>query len=165
MIGFDLNEEQLGYQKFAKKFAEEEMKPYAADLDKRQGTTFDWSIVRRFAKANLLGLGVPKEYGGLGVDHLTAAVVSEELGGACLRSRAQTVWPADYRESGHFNDAGRNGYGDRCRKASHLESLLVNRSGNGFDAGFIHVQDICNGDGRKGVQSCDSDSWWPGIYP
>jgi acyl-CoA dehydrogenase len=84
MIGFDLNEEQLRYQKLARTFAEEEMKPYAAELDRRQGTTFDWRIVRRFARANLLGLDVPKEYGGLGVDHLTGAVVSEELAAVCL---------------------------------------------------------------------------------
>ncbi len=84
MIGFCLNEEQLRYQKFAKKFAEEEMKPYAADLDRRHEKTFDWRIAQRFAKANLLGISVPKEYGGLGVDHLTVAVVTEELGAACL---------------------------------------------------------------------------------
>jgi acyl-CoA dehydrogenase len=84
MIGFDLNEEQLRYQKLAKTFAEEEMKPYAAELDRRQDTTFDWRIVQRFARANLLGLGVPQEYGGLGVDHLTSAVVCEELGAVCL---------------------------------------------------------------------------------
>jgi acyl-CoA dehydrogenase len=84
MIGFDLNEEQLRYQKLARTFAEEEMKPYAAELDRRQGTTFDWRIARRFAKVNLLGLSVPREYGGLGVDHVTAAVVAEELGAACL---------------------------------------------------------------------------------
>jgi alkylation response protein AidB-like acyl-CoA dehydrogenase len=84
MIGFDLNEEQLRYQKLARTFAEKEMKPYAAELDRRQGAAFDWEIVRRFARANLLALAVPKEYGGLGVDHLTAAVVAEELGAACL---------------------------------------------------------------------------------
>jgi len=84
MIGFDLNEEQLGYQKVARTFAEKEMKPYAAELDRRQRASFDLGIVRRFARANLLGLGVPQEYGGLGVDHLTVAVVTEELGAACL---------------------------------------------------------------------------------
>jgi alkylation response protein AidB-like acyl-CoA dehydrogenase len=84
MIGFDLDEEQLRYQKWSRAFAEKEMKPYAAELDRRQGTAFDWGIVRRFAGANLLGLAVPKGYGGLGVDHLTSAVVSEELGAACL---------------------------------------------------------------------------------
>jgi alkylation response protein AidB-like acyl-CoA dehydrogenase len=84
MIGFDLNEEQLRYQKFAKKFAEEEIIPYAAELDRRRETTFDWGIVRRFAKANLLALGVPQAYGGMGVDHLTTGVIAEELGAACL---------------------------------------------------------------------------------
>jgi alkylation response protein AidB-like acyl-CoA dehydrogenase len=84
MIGFDLSEEQLSYQQFARAFAEKEMKPYAAELDQRQGPSFDWGIVRRFAKANLLGLNMPREYGGLGVDLLTAAVIAEELGAACL---------------------------------------------------------------------------------
>ena len=84
MIGFDLNEEQLRYQKLARTFAEEEMKPYAAELDRRQGSVFDWEIVRRFARANLLGLCVSKQYGGEGVDHLTGSLVTEELGAACL---------------------------------------------------------------------------------
>jgi len=84
MIGFNLNEKQIRYQKMARAFAEEEMKPYAAELDRRQDTAFDWGIVRRFAKANLLGLGVPQEYGGQGVDHLILAVVTEELGAACM---------------------------------------------------------------------------------
>jgi acyl-CoA dehydrogenase len=84
MIGLDLNEEQLRYQQLARTFAEKEMKPYAAELDRRQGTGFDWAIVPRFARANLLGLNVPQEYGGLGVDLLTAVVVAEELGAACL---------------------------------------------------------------------------------
>ena len=84
MIGFDLNEDQLRYQRFAKKFAEEEMKPYAAELDRRQGNTFDWGIVRRFARVNLLGLTVPKEYGGMEADKLSGAIVTEELGAACL---------------------------------------------------------------------------------
>lgn len=84
MIGFDLSEEQLSYQKAARTFAEKEMKPYAAELDRQQEKSFDWEIVRRFAKANLLALAVPKEYGGVGVDFLTAALIAEELGAACL---------------------------------------------------------------------------------
>src|SRR4030043_312206 len=84
MIGFDLTKEQLECQKMAREFAEKEIKPYAAELDKRPETAFDWNIVRRFAKANLLGLNVPKEYGRLGVDMMTAVIVAEEIGAACL---------------------------------------------------------------------------------
>ncbi|HPD58211.1 MAG TPA: acyl-CoA dehydrogenase family protein [Smithellaceae bacterium] len=84
MIGFDLTEELLSHQKMAREFAEKEIIPYAAELDRRPGTVFDWNIVRRFAKTGLLGLNVPKEYGGLGVDMLTAVIVAEEIGTACL---------------------------------------------------------------------------------
>ena len=84
MIGFDLNDEQLEYQKMARTFAEKEMMPYAAELDRRQDAKFDWTIVRKFAAENLLGLCIPTEYGGLGVSHLTSVIVSEELAAACL---------------------------------------------------------------------------------
>jgi alkylation response protein AidB-like acyl-CoA dehydrogenase len=80
MIGFTLSEEQLNYQQLAREFAEAQMKPYALALDKREDDSFDWGIVRRFAKANLLGLAVPQEYGGIGIDHTTCAIIAEELG-------------------------------------------------------------------------------------
>lgn len=84
MIGFELTEEQLRYQEMARTFAEKEMKPYAAELDRRQGAGFDWRIVQRFAKAHLLGLSIPQAYGGLALDVLTAALMVEELGAVCL---------------------------------------------------------------------------------
>jgi alkylation response protein AidB-like acyl-CoA dehydrogenase len=83
MIGFGLSEEQLTYQQVAREFAETQMKPFAAELDQREEKSFDWGIVHRFAKANLLGLPVPAEYGGIGIDYLTGAVISEELGAGC----------------------------------------------------------------------------------
>lgn len=84
MIGFELSEEQIHYRNFARNFAEKEMKPYAAGLDRRQDTDFDWEIVRKFANENILGMCVPKEYGGLGVSYLTSVIIAEELATACL---------------------------------------------------------------------------------
>jgi alkylation response protein AidB-like acyl-CoA dehydrogenase len=80
MIGFTLSEEQLEYQQVAREFAETQMKPYALAADQREDNSFDWGIVRRFAKADLLGLSVPQEYGGMGADYLTCAIIAEELG-------------------------------------------------------------------------------------
>lgn len=96
MIGFGLTEEQLVNVRAAREFAENRMKPYAVDLDKRDETYFDWGMVHRFAEANLLGLPVPEEYGGPGADYLTAALVSEELGAGCagMTVVAGTTWLA-----------------------------------------------------------------------
>ncbi len=84
MIGFGLTEEQLAQQRATREFAEKEMKPYAAELDRRHDPAFDWGVVRRMAKAKLWSLLVPEEYGGVGMDSVTAAVVGEEMGAACM---------------------------------------------------------------------------------
>lgn len=96
MIGFSMTEEQSVYRQAAREFAENQMKPYAAELDRRGEAYFDLGIVRRFADANLLGLPIPEEYGGPGVDYLTAALVSEELGAGCsgMTVVAGTTWLA-----------------------------------------------------------------------
>lgn len=83
MIAFELTDEQLNYQKAAREFADAEIRPYAAELDQRQDSSFDWGIVRRLSRINALGLAIPLEYGGLGLDNLTCTVIAEELGAAC----------------------------------------------------------------------------------
>jgi butyryl-CoA dehydrogenase len=96
MIGFSLTEEQLVFRQGARDFALNQMEPYAAELDQGEETSFDWSFVRRFAEANLLGLPIPEQYGGPGADYLTAALVSEELGAGCagMTVVAGTTWLA-----------------------------------------------------------------------
>ena len=149
MIGFDLSEEQLRYQKFARTFAEKEMKPYAAELDRRQGTVFDWGIVRRFAKANLLGLDVPKEYGGLGVDHLTSAVVSEELAAACLgmSGPAGGTWLATCCLTLVGNEDQKKRYLPLvCGENATLAGLAVTEPEAGSDMAGIRTQATRKGD-------------------
>ncbi len=149
MIGFDLSEEQLRYQEFARTFAEKEMKPYAAELDRRQGTVFDWGIVRRFAKANLLGLDVPKEYGGLGVDHLTSAVVSEELAAVCLgmSGPAGGTWLATSCLTLVGNEDQKKRYLPLvCGENAALAGLAVTEPEAGSDMAGIRTQATRKGD-------------------
>jgi alkylation response protein AidB-like acyl-CoA dehydrogenase len=149
MIGFDLNEEQLHYQKVARTFAEKEMKPYAAELDRRQGKAFDWGIVRRFARANLLGLDVPKEYGGLGVDHLTSAVVSEELAAACLgiSGAAGATWLATCCLTLVGNEEQKKRYLPMvCGENATLAGLAVTEPDAGSDMAGIRTLATRKGD-------------------
>ncbi len=84
MIGFDLTDEQLQLQKQMRAFAREEIAPFAAEIDRRPDNLFDFNVIRRIAKANLLSLNVPTEYGGKGMTPLNAVIIAEELGAACL---------------------------------------------------------------------------------
>ena len=149
MIGFDLNEDQLRYQRFAKKFAEEEMKPYAAELDRRQGKPFDWGIVRRFARVNLLGLTVPKEYGGMEADKLSGAIVTEELGAACLgiSEPAGGTWLATICLALVGNKDQKKRYLPLvCGEKAILAGLAITESEAGSDMAGIKTQAVRKAD-------------------
>lgn len=58
-------------------FAEQAIAPVARDLDER--AEFPWETVKTMAEMGLLGIPVPKELGGLGLDYLSYLLVVEEL--------------------------------------------------------------------------------------
>ncbi|MGZ4148935.1 MAG: acyl-CoA dehydrogenase family protein [Actinomycetota bacterium] len=59
-------------------FAEQEMRPVAAEWDRRE--SFPWPVFRKGCEIGLVGFDIPEGYGGGGVDSLlTACKVQEEL--------------------------------------------------------------------------------------
>ncbi len=80
-MDFDLTEEQRLVQQTARDFAAREIEPKAAELDR----TARWpaEIVARMGELGFLGLAVPEEHGGAGLDTVSYALVVEELSRAC----------------------------------------------------------------------------------
>lgn len=64
-----------------KKFAENEVKPYAQELDEEE--KFPVETVKKLAKYGFLGIPFPKEYGGQGGDNLAYIMAIEELSKVC----------------------------------------------------------------------------------
>jgi acyl-CoA dehydrogenase len=81
MVDFKLTEEQLALQQTARKFAQTEMVPQAAHFD--QTGEFPRAIIESAWKVGLLNESIPAEYGGLGLDGLSACVLTEELAAGC----------------------------------------------------------------------------------
>lgn len=136
MIGFDITEEQSTYMQAAREFAEIQMKPYAAELDRREDAFFDWNIVHRFADADLLGLPIPVEYGGPGIDCLTGAIISEELGAGCagMTVVAGSTWLAVISIMLVGNDEQKARYLPRiCGKEGRLAALASTETEAGSD--------------------------------
>lgn len=80
-MNFDLNQEQRMWQEAVHDFVAREVKPAAHDVDEE--ARFNWEAVRKMGPLGLLGLSVPEEYGGAGVDAISAAIAIEELGWGC----------------------------------------------------------------------------------
>lgn len=79
MVNFELTEEQIQMQEMAKKFAEKEIKPIAPAIDKDPQHPFPRRLMNKMAENGFFDMFIPQEYGGVGVDYLTMAIVSEEL--------------------------------------------------------------------------------------
>jgi len=82
VISFQLTDEQKAMQKVAGDFTEREIIPIAAEYDERE--EIPWHVVEKAHTAGLMNLSVPEEYGGQGLDALTAAIIVEEMAYGCL---------------------------------------------------------------------------------
>ncbi len=81
MISFRLTDEQRELQALAHEFAERELRPIAAECDARD--EFPPELLRKAARLGLTSYATPREYGGGGVDSVTAALIAEELSWGC----------------------------------------------------------------------------------
>lgn len=72
-----LNEEHREIQKIAREFAENEIAPIADKIDKEDKIPDE--IVKKMGELGFLGVPYPAEFGGVGADYLSMAIVVEEL--------------------------------------------------------------------------------------
>jgi alkylation response protein AidB-like acyl-CoA dehydrogenase len=80
-MNFDLTEEQQMVRDTARRFAETEIKPVAAKLDASHEHPAE--ICRKLAELGFLGIAVPEEYGGGGMDYVSYVVALIEISKAC----------------------------------------------------------------------------------
>ncbi|HSK87814.1 MAG TPA: acyl-CoA dehydrogenase family protein, partial [Anaerolineales bacterium] len=80
-MNFDLTAEQKVWQKTVHDFVAKEVQPKAHEVDVTG--EFNWSAARKMGPLGLLGLNIPEEYGGAGVDAVSAAIALEEIGWGC----------------------------------------------------------------------------------
>lgn len=74
---FKLNEDQLAIRDMARDFARNEVLPGAAERDRTH--TFPAELVGQLAELGLMGVFVPEEYGGSGLDIMSYVVALEEI--------------------------------------------------------------------------------------
>ncbi len=80
-MNFDLNEEQRAWKRIVHDFVEKEVKPKAREVDEKE--EFNWEAVRKGGPIGLMGMSIPEEYGGSGMDAISFVIAMEELGWGC----------------------------------------------------------------------------------
>ncbi len=86
MLDFELSEEQKQLQEVARRFAEKEILPVAAELDNIADPrkTFPKEIIKKGFELGFHSLLIPEKYGGIGATPLDYAILLEELAVADL---------------------------------------------------------------------------------
>lgn len=82
MIAFELTDEQREMRDLAHRFAEQEIRPVAAEFDEKEEVP--WEVIRKAVQSGFTSYFIPEEYGGGGIhDTVTHCLVDEEIFWGC----------------------------------------------------------------------------------
>ena len=79
-MDFSFTEDQLSIQAIARDFAQKRIAPVAAELDEKG--EFPLDNIREMGQLGLMGIEVPTEYGGAGMDPIAYALAMIEIAAA-----------------------------------------------------------------------------------
>ncbi len=80
-VSFNLTEEQKMIQQLARDFSRNEIAPAAEHYDRNH--EYPWPVVKKAQEIGLTAMGVPEEFGGLGLSLFEEALVAEEMAWGC----------------------------------------------------------------------------------
>ncbi len=83
-MDFKLSKEHEMARKMFREFAENELEPLAVEIDEEE--RFPWESVEKFARYGMMGIPIPKKYGGAGGDNLMYCIAIEEISKKCATS-------------------------------------------------------------------------------
>ncbi|MDH4322761.1 MAG: acyl-CoA dehydrogenase family protein, partial [Betaproteobacteria bacterium] len=72
---FELTETQKALRQSARKLAQKEFAPRAAEIDRSE--QYPWKNVEQLTQAGFMGMTIPEQYGGQGLGYLEAVLVIE----------------------------------------------------------------------------------------
>ena len=76
-MDFSLTSEQKLFRKTIREFCERELKPIAEKIDKEE--YFPKELYKKMGKMGLMGMTVPQEFGGSGIDRISYMIALEEI--------------------------------------------------------------------------------------
>ena len=80
-MDFELTKQQKLARRVAREFAQQELEPRAQELDATM--EFPREAIKKMAGLGFMGISIPKEYGGAGLDTVSYTLIIEELARAC----------------------------------------------------------------------------------
>ncbi|KAF2353113.1 Acyl-CoA oxidase/dehydrogenase central domain [Trinorchestia longiramus] len=143
-----LSETHEMLRKTCRDFAEGELKPIAAKIDKEH--LFPRRQVEQMGELGLMGLLVPEEYGGTGMDYLSYALVMEEISRGCasagvVLSAHNSLYVAPIHKFGSKEQ--KEQFLTPFSTGKKIGCFALSEPGNGSDAGAASTVAVSSGSG------------------
>jgi len=146
-MDFALTEEQQMVREMAARFAEAEIRPKAAELDETHAHPAD--IVKQLGELKMLGIAVPEEYGGGGMDYVSYVLALIEISKACastgvIMSVNNSLYCFPVYAYG--TEAQKKKYLNPCASGEYLGCYGLTEAGAGSDPAGLRTTAVKDGD-------------------
>ncbi|MBU0497485.1 MAG: acyl-CoA dehydrogenase [Candidatus Thermoplasmatota archaeon] len=146
-MNFELTAEQKQFQTTVQEFAEKEIKPLAVKIDKEE--YFPKDMYKKMGKLGLMGMTVPKAYGGAGIDKICYMIGIEEISRYC-GSTGITVEAHNTLGAGYIYETGteeqRKKYLPKITNGIGFSALAITEPNAGSDVGSLLTKAEKDGD-------------------
>jgi len=146
-MDFELTDEQELIREAVREFADTELAPIAAEVDRDH--RFPAELIPKLADLNLMGMPYPEKMGGAGADYLSYVIAIEELSRACATTSvivsahsSLATWPI-YKFG---TPAQQDKYLPEMTSGRRLGAFALTEPGAGTDAGAGTTTAVLKGD-------------------
>jgi alkylation response protein AidB-like acyl-CoA dehydrogenase len=147
-MDFRYTEDQLSIQAIARDFAQKRIAPVAAEFDK--SGEFPLDNIREMGQLGLMGIEVPHEYGGAGMDPVAYALAMIEIAAAdCAHSTIMSVNNSLYCNGilKYGSEEQKQKYVRAIASGEAIGAYALTEPQSGSDASAMHTRAAKNADG------------------
>ncbi|MEP7185251.1 MAG: acyl-CoA dehydrogenase family protein [Rhodanobacter sp.] len=147
-MDFSFSEDQLSIQSIARDFAQKRIAPLAAELDAK--AEFPLENIREMGQLGLMGIEVPEEYGGAGMDAIAYALAVTEVAAAdAATSTIMSVNNSLFCNGilKHGNEEQKQKYVRAIATGEAIAAYALTEPQSGSDASAMHTRASKNADG------------------
>ena len=143
----EFTDQQKMILKMVREFADKEVAPIASELDEKG--EYPTKTLGKMAKLGLLGIIIPREYGGAGLDTISYSIVVEEISRKCASTgvitsvhNSLTAWPI----MKYGNEDQKKKYLPILAKGEKIGAFAATEPNAGSDLGAIRTIAELKGD-------------------
>ena len=147
-MDFRYSEDQLSIQSIARDFAQKRIAPVAAEFDK--SGEFPLDNIKEMGQLGLMGIEVPHEYGGAGLDPVAYALAMIEIAAAdCAHSTIMSVNNSLYCNGilKYGTEEQKQKYVRAVASGEAIGAYALTEPQSGSDASAMHTRAAKNADG------------------